>query len=616
MKSSQTTISSGKTDSVHLFRLFSMLLCCLGFYCLFIFAKPAEAQNPYFTDQDQLISYLQRLSTAQPTRFEFTCDKNFYDQLVQDYFFELYQILVKSGIDYSQVMISYNDFRHYIEISNITYTNYPWAECRDMDDVRQAIRSLAQNQDGFILLCPWLLADSLSEGTELHRALIRSGIESYRTSYSADAGIIRISGIHYLPVPYAVIQDYAQFASAVYGFEQMGVYDFYTVFDPDLFERINGDSSQYTVMIGSSRLGNYRSATDPVSCTIRFSEVEFTDAPREICRTTADVPEAIRRMGTAGIRDFELIFPDTRVFEALHANDFALLMELQASAGMSSGHFSYSSASDRIIFKDAEITANAVMLSTLADAITYTETQVASGARDLHLFCTPELFNTLMGDLLEFAVVHNGMNRIYDLIAHTGIFNYDLSSIQASHVINIHINQLYPGTAIVQAARSGDFSDLSARELELWSAASALAAELRSSESLQTAKAIHDWLCTHVDYVNNDDIDEDDNAIGAILNRQANCDGYSDAFYLIGSLAGLHIRYQHGDSYYKDPVQLASATTHLWNLLEIDGLWHLVDVTWDDQPGYISYHWFNVGRNVADEMHFWNEDMTVPLAEM
>ena len=54
--------------------------------------------------------------------------------------------------------------------------------------------------------------------------------------------------------------------------------------------------------------------------------------------------------------------------------------------------------------------------------------------------------------------------------------------------------------------------------------------------------------------------------------------------------------------------------THLWNLLEIGGEWRMVDVTWDDEPNGWSYRWFNVGRDIAGQMHVWNEDMTMPLA--
>ena len=601
-------VRSGITDRSKLLLtvllLLSVLLPC---------GRDASAETG-FSSEYQLMDFLLSRRSQSVSRIDFTCSKDFYDVLVEGDFFDLYHILVKAGIDYRQVMISYNNFRHYIELSNVIYDHFPWAECDDMEDVRQAARDLAPNRDGFILLCSRPLAESLSTGNALHRALVQSGIESYRVSYSVEAGILMVTGISYLPVPYAVVQDYVQFASAIEGFEKMGADDFYIVFDPDLFDRISDYPEQYTIMVGSSRLGGYRSATDPVSCTIRFSEAEFTDAPREICRSVDDVPDAIRRMGAAGIRDFELIFPNVNVFNALSADEFSLLLRLEAGAGMSSASISYSSSSDRIIFHDAEISADAVMLVTLADAIRYTEAQIAEGKRDIHLFCTEDLFVSLMGDLLEFAVVHNGMNRIYDLISHAGIFNYDLSSVRASHVINIHVNQLFPGRAVMLAAQSGDTSALTPRELEVWSAAAQIAASLKNPDPLTTARSIHDWICSHVVYVNDESMDEDDNAIGAILNGRANCDGYSDAFYLIGSLAGLSIRYQHGDSYYKDPVQMSMMSTHLWNMLEIDGVWRMVDVTWDDEPIGWSYHWFNVGRDVADEMHFWNEDMTVPIA--
>ena len=587
------------------------------FFCLLFlltFSGCSFGQEPYFTDGTQLSAYLD-LNKSGQNQFEFTCSADFYEKLKADDFFELYHVIVRGGIDYAQVMISYNDFRHFIQISNAAPSSYPWADCADLDDVRQAALDLARNQNGFILLCPWNLTDNLSEGNTFHRVLIRSGIESYRVSFSVDAGIIRVSGINYLEVPYAVVQDYAQFASAAAGFETMGINDFYIVFDADLFERITNDPQQYTIMVGSSRLGSYRSAVDPVSLTIRFSSVEFTDAPREICRTVADVPEAIKRMGAAGIRDFELIFPDTQVFDALYRNDFELLLTLEARAGMSDGKISYSTSSDRIIFSDAVITADAVMLASLSDAITYVDAQMAAGENDIHLFCTEELFYALMGDLIDFAVVHNGMNRIYDLIAHNGIFKYDLSSVRASHVINIHINQRYPGTAVMQAVRTGNSSGLNAREHELWNVAAATASGLQREDPLTTARAIHDWLCEHVVYIDDEFSEEDDNAIGAVLNGRANCDGYSDAFYLLGSLAGLNIRYQHGDSYYKDPEQLSSASTHLWNLLEINGEWRMVDVTWDDQTWGITYEFFNIGRAAAHEMYFWNEDMTVSIAE-
>ena len=152
------------------------------------------------------------------------------------------------------------------------------------------------------------------------------------------------------------------------------------------------------------------------------------------------------------------------------------------------------------------------------------------------------------------------------------------------------------------------------REIQTLEAAAAIAAEAKAPDPLQTAKYIHDRLCSQITYIDDETTDEDDTAVGAILNGEANCDGYSDAFYLISSLAGLNVRYQHGDSLDKRTPDSRTSVSHLWNLLEIDGNWHMVDVTWDDDEEGWSYIWFNAGRDIASRMHVWNEDMTVSLA--
>ena len=595
--------------------LINILMAFALVFLLQIFVvKDARAQTPVYSQPQQLLDLLKEQKRYNAAQVEFTCSDSLYSFLWEDNFFELYHLLVKAGIDHGQVSISYNDYRHFIQISGLRYEDLPWAECENMDDVQAALSRLAGARDGFVLLCSYSLAEQLVTGNTLRLCMIRNGIESYYTLYSLESGIIKISQIKYFEVPYRYVEDFLQFSAAVSEFWELGINDFYIVFEPELFTRIFSDPEQNTFMIGSSKLGNYRSSTDADGCVIRYSDVEFSTVPREICRRVTDVPDAIRRMGAAGIRDFEMIFPDTAVFEALFQDDFALLYMLEAEAGMSSGKISYSSAGDRIVFSDAEITADAVMLTSLWEALDYTESQIAAGSSSIHLFCTPELFDALVGDLRTASVEERKMSRIYDLTAHTGIFNYDISVSDAARVINIYINSLYPGTAVMRAVRTGSTEGLSSREMEVWEAAARIAEVSLSSDPLQTARAVHDWLCINVVYADDDNTDEDDNAIGAILNGRANCDGYADAFYLIGSLAGLNVRYQHGDSYQQWSEPKDYSVTHLWNLLEIGGEWRMVDVTWDDEPNGWSYRWFNVGRDAAGQMHVWNEDMTMPLA--
>lgn len=595
-------------------RLICFLMACALFLLLSFGAGSAHAQGPVYTTAQQLLDLFADQKKNNASQVEFTCSDSLYSYLWEDNFFELYHLLVKAGIDHGQVSISYNDYRHFIQISGLRYEELPWAECENMDDVRAALSTLAGALNGFILLTNVSFAEHLLTGNTLRLCMLQNGIESYYTLYSLESGIIKISQIRYFEVPYRYVEDFLQFSAAVSEFWGLGIDDFYIVFEPELFARIFSDPEQNTFMLGSSKLGNHRSSTDADGCVIRYSDVEFTTVPREICRRVSDVPDAIRRMGAAGIRNFEMIFPDTAVFEALFRDDFALLYSLEAEAGMSSGKISYSSAGDRIIFTDAEITADAVMLTSLREALDYTEAQVASGNGSIHLFCTPELFDALVGDLHSASVEGRKLSRIYDLTAHTGIFNYDISVSDAAHVINIYINRLYPGTAVMRAVRSGSSDGLTPREMEVWASAARIAEAAQAPDPVQTARAIHDWLCANVVYVDDDATDEDDNAIGAILNGRSNCDGYADAFYLIGSLAGLNVRYQHGDTYQQLYTPRDYSVTHLWNLLEIGGQWRMVDVTWDDEPNGWSYHWFNVGRDIADQMHVWNDDMTKPLA--
>lgn len=59
-------------------------------------------------------------------------------------------------------------------------------------------------------------------------------------------------------------------------------------------------------------------------------------------------------------------------------------------------------------------------------------------------------------------------------------------------------------------------------------------------------------------------------ASAAMLEGRANCQGISDAMYLLGTLAGLQMGYQAGKN---------ARGAHLWNKVQVDGVWRHLDVT-------------------------------------
>ncbi len=110
------------------------------------------------------------------------------------------------------------------------------------------------------------------------------------------------------------------------------------------------------------------------------------------------------------------------------------------------------------------------------------------------------------------------------------------------------------------------------------------------------AVALHDYLALNAvydyeTYVTNDQENPTSfSAYGILVNKLGVCQGYTLAYNLLLSRCGIN-------------VGLVSAPTeqHIWNLVEIDGNYYHVDVTWDDplisgtakdQTGIVYYNYF------------------------
>ncbi len=173
----------------------------------------------------------------------------------------------------------------------------------------------------------------------------------------------------------------------------------------------------------------------------------------------------------------------------------------------------------------------------------------------------------------------------------------------------------YPGTRIADAYASGDLSGLTAEERQTLEKAQQVVQQAvsESKTNLILELKLHDWICANVSYTTADtdftqlsDAPRALTAVGALLDGQANCQGYSDAFYLLGTMAGLHVDRMSG---------FAGEDRHMWNTIELDGRWLVVDVTGDDAPVsgdfanqvYVNYRYFNAGRDMIGDTLTWPE---------
>ena len=83
------------------------------------------------------------------------------------------------------------------------------------------------------------------------------------------------------------------------------------------------------------------------------------------------------------------------------------------------------------------------------------------------------------------------------------------------------------------------------------------------------------WLVENCEYEKGDGW-ENATAYSCIVNGKAQCSGYADAFLQTAKACGLNARYIYNSS-------------HAWNLIELDGDWYHVDVTFEDPIGSNDY---------------------------
>ena len=175
----------------------------------------------------------------------------------------------------------------------------------------------------------------------------------------------------------------------------------------------------------------------------------------------------------------------------------------------------------------------------------------------------------------------------------------------------------YPGDRIVDAWRSGDRTVLTNEEnlaldysldlLESWKSL--------SSDPWEIEYEIFNFLARHITYTDSEtnyytaeSIPRQHTAIGALLDRQANCQGYTDAFYLLGTLAGLEV----GRLNVETPDG-----GHILNTVCLDGQWYIVDVTYadGDDGSPPSMYLFNAGMDRIREYTWPPQNERNPIAK-
>ncbi len=172
---------------------------------------------------------------------------------------------------------------------------------------------------------------------------------------------------------------------------------------------------------------------------------------------------------------------------------------------------------------------------------------------------------------------------------------YSYSYYNTSSIISV--NPQYSRTA-AQAAEIQPLFDAAADEI--------IAKALEKDDVFDRLAVIHDEIILRTDYksTGNSYISEAD---GPLVYGKALCEGYSKAFMYLAQSIGVNCMCVAG----------YAGESHLWNMVEVDGVWYQTDVTWDDPVGGNGqpyYDYFCISDSKMFEDHKVKNPFTVPEA--
>ena len=112
-------------------------------------------------------------------------------------------------------------------------------------------------------------------------------------------------------------------------------------------------------------------------------------------------------------------------------------------------------------------------------------------------------------------------------------------------------------------------------------------------------KYIHDYLCKKVVYK---EIGHESHCVlGPLFKGEGVCEGIAKTAQALFRIANLNAHIVCGDA-----TDEKGTVGHAWNAVQINGSWHLVDITYDNtisDPDFIRYDYFNVSAQELSASH-------------
>ncbi|MBQ6633772.1 MAG: transglutaminase [Ruminococcus sp.] len=172
---------------------------------------------------------------------------------------------------------------------------------------------------------------------------------------------------------------------------------------------------------------------------------------------------------------------------------------------------------------------------------------------------------------------------------------------------------LYDTTPVSDAYLTGDTSALDDEQLAILDKASEVLDDIIRDGMTDYEKelAVHDWIVYNVGYAEDTlnaiaaEDPHNETPYGTLINGKAVCLGYATTFRMFMDMLKIPCRYV------RKPAHVSG--DHAWNMVELDGHWYYVDVTWDDptpdnKERPIKHEYFNADESLMLKEHVWDYD--------
>ncbi len=191
-----------------------------------------------------------------------------------------------------------------------------------------------------------------------------------------------------------------------------------------------------------------------------------------------------------------------------------------------------------------------------------------------------ESIKTIIGEVFQMALEHTGKPREGDYL------KYQFADYQGKAETDLHW-----GAPVVIIRYVINYYTDAKQEKETGKKVKEILStlDLKGKSDYRKIRAIHDYLCDHVEYDVEKSGDKkggtEHTAYGALIDGKAVCQGYALSMYRLLLESGVDCRIIDGEGI--DSSGMSSS--HSWNIVGIGGVYFYVDATWDDSTGSLDH---------------------------